>query len=172
MRKALKDIGVSLDTQRSYGSVTCVREAVTFYGLKRVLHLAGQLMNPNFSIIKIVVDSIFVCVRLLLPCCLSGLLWDCNTLLKSSLPAPIGCRVCQPTNCTGLQTVVLPPVTQPCCQISATPREQLQTPGCRVCHSTQLVKVLCFPLLCSPVSQTCCQIPTHYRKPPCTSWVT
>jgi hypothetical protein len=41
LRVAFSDMGLAIDGHKVVGSVLCVREAVAFYGLKRVLHIAG-----------------------------------------------------------------------------------------------------------------------------------
>lgn len=47
IRRALIDMGVTIDTTKAYGSVASVREAVAVYGLKkRVLHMAELLSEP------------------------------------------------------------------------------------------------------------------------------
>ncbi|WIA17138.1 hypothetical protein OEZ85_014030 [Tetradesmus obliquus] len=47
LRKGLRDMGVSIDGQKSYGSVQSVREATAMFGLKRVLHIAEMLCDPD-----------------------------------------------------------------------------------------------------------------------------
>uniref|UniRef100_A0A383VVQ6 RanBP2-type domain-containing protein n=1 Tax=Tetradesmus obliquus TaxID=3088 RepID=A0A383VVQ6_TETOB len=47
LRKGLRDMGVSIDGQKSYGSVQSVREATAIFGLKRVLHIAEMLCDPD-----------------------------------------------------------------------------------------------------------------------------
>ncbi|KAF8065877.1 TPK1 [Scenedesmus sp. PABB004] len=47
LRRVLRDMGVSLDGCRSYGSEACVREAVALHGLKRVLHIATLLADAD-----------------------------------------------------------------------------------------------------------------------------
>lgn len=43
LRKGLRDMGVTLDSWRSYGGVQCIREATAMFGLKRrVLRMAGE----------------------------------------------------------------------------------------------------------------------------------